>query len=268
MASFSERHGYQPDRSRLHQVGQMDGRLRNAIWNFLSEHYLGSGDALRPNAMLLTLWTKVAGKPADELEILPMKRFRPWYFKASWNEVYDVLECCLQWGQQEQNITAANAILAREGSGYRFVAGVIMPIVNDEELAEVEAVVEHVGPFDAASEHIKQAVRLFRDRDNPDYRNAIKESISAVESAVRVASEDPKADIEKGLQKLAVHSQLKQAWSNLYNWTSDESGVRHAMKGTPQVGLGEARYMIVASLAFFALICSAFINYLVERDQS
>ena len=238
----------------------MDDRLRNAIWNFLREHCLKSDDPAYPNELHLTLWIDVAGKPAEQVKYRPMRRLRPWYFEAGWNEVYDVLECCLQWGQREQNITAANAILAREGSGYRFVGGVIMPVIDDEEMAEVEAVVEHVGPFDAASEHIKQAIRLFRDRDNPDYRNAIKESISAVESAVRIASQDPKADIEKGLQKLGVHPQLKQAWTNLYNWTSDESGVRHAMKGTPQVGLAEARYMVV--------ICSAFINYLVEHDQS
>ena len=36
MISFSERHGYKPVcRSQLHQFGEMDYRLRNAIWNFL-----------------------------------------------------------------------------------------------------------------------------------------------------------------------------------------------------------------------------------------
>ena len=44
----------------------------------------------------------------------------------------------------------------------------------------------------------------------------------------------------------------------MYNWTSDEDGVRHAIKGAPQVGLSEASYMVVA--------CSAFVNYLVVKS--
>ena len=88
-------------------------------------------------------------------------------------------------------------------------------------------------PFHGASQHITQAVALLSDRSMSDFRNAIKESISAVESAVQAAAGDPKVDIEKGLQKLGLHHQLKQAWSNMYNWTSDEDGVRHGIKGAP-----------------------------------
>ena len=103
----------------------------------------------------------------------------------------------------------------------------------------------------------KQAVDHLSDRGNPDARNVIKESISAVESAVKVASEDPKADIEKGSKELGLHSQLEQAWKNMYNWTSDEGGVRHGKEEISQVGLPEARYMVVAS--------SAFVNYLIAK---
>ena len=39
MVNFSERHGYRPDRSRLHQLEEVDVRLRNAIWNFLMERF-------------------------------------------------------------------------------------------------------------------------------------------------------------------------------------------------------------------------------------
>ena len=45
----------------------------------------------------------------------------------------------------------------------------------------------------------------------------------------------------------------------MYNWTSDEDGVRHGIKEAPQVGLPEARYMVVA--------CSAFVNYLVANSS-
>ena len=44
----------------------------------------------------------------------------------------------------------------------------------------------------------------------------------------------------------------------MYNWTSDEGGVRHGKEEISQVGLPEARYMVVAS--------SAFVNYLIAKD--
>ena len=158
----------------------------------------------------------------------------------------------------EHEKSDANAILRREGAAYRFIGGAIVPITNDDELAEVEDALQHTGPFDVASQHIRQAVTLLRDRENLDARNAIKESISAVESAIGAASGDPKLGVVKGIRNLGMHSQLEQAWINMYNWTSDEDGIRHGAKETPQVGLAEARYMVVA--------CSAFVNYLVARD--
>ena len=185
--------------------------------------------------------------------------FRPWYLKARWNEDYDVLEHLLRKRRVKDDTSEANTMLSREGSAYRFVGDVIVPITDDGELAVVEAVAQLSAPFQGASQHVKQAVTLLGDRDNPDFRNAIKESISAVESAFKAAARDPKVDIEKGLQKLVGHHQLKQAWNNMYNWTSDEDGVLHAIKGAPQVGLPEARYMVVA--------CSAFVNYLVVKSN-
>ena len=271
MVSFSERYSYKPARSRLHQLEEMDDRLRNAIWNFLLERFLVKESVHGVYELVRSVWTEVVGGRSDEL---PSKDdafltlvssspaidfFRTWYLKASWNEVYDVLEHLLRKHQVKKNTSDANALLSREGSAYRFVGNVIAPITADEELGVVEEVAQLSDPFHGASQHITQAVTLLSDRSMPDYRNAIKESISAVESAVQAAAGDPKVDIEKGLQKLGLHHQLKQAWNNMYNWTSDEDGVRHGIKGAPQVGISEARYMVVA--------CSAFVNYLVVKSS-
>ena len=134
----------------------------------------------------------------------------------------------------------------------------LSPITSEEELEAIESAAQLPDPFHGASEHIAQAVTLLSNRSTPDFRNAIKESISAVESAVRVAVGDEGVDIDKGLEKLALHNQLGQAWKNMFNWTSDEDGVRHGTRGTPQVGLSEARYMVVT--------CSAFVNYLAVKS--
>ena len=228
-------------------------------------YYFTSGHGHNSGMLLSRVWMDVVGKPYDNLlvtgtffEKRALRLVREWYFKASWYDIYDILQYLLSSSPHKRERDEANALLRREGSAYRFIGSVMAPITNDEELAEVDAAIQHSGPFHLASEHIEQAVTLLSDLDNPDVRNAIKESISAVESAVTVASGDKKADIEKGLRKLKLHSQLAQAWINMYNWTSDEEGLRHAMKEPPHVRLAEARCMVVA--------CSAFVNYLIARN--
>jgi hypothetical protein len=43
----------------------------------------------------------------------------------------------------------------------------------------------------------------------------------------------------------------------LYGYTSDDSGIRHAILDQPTVGFDEAKFMIVS--------CSAFVNYLIAK---
>ena len=271
MASFSERYGYKPNRSQLHQHEDMDDRLRNTIWNFLMSRYLsarsGYSGGIRVYEVVRSVWTEVAGGRSDNVpgsdgynRVAAVRFFREWYFAVTWNEAYDTLEHLLSMGQSS-DVEAVNAMLGKEGSAYRFVNGGLVPITGAEELDTVETATQLSGQFHGASQHIAQAVRLLGDRENPDFRNALKESISAVESAVQAVVGDANTSIEKGLERIEGHSQLKQAWKNMYNWTSDEDGIRHGIGvgRTPQVGLPEARYMVVS--------CSAFVNYLVAKSS-
>jgi hypothetical protein len=52
---------------------------------------------------------------------------------------------------------------------------------------------------------------LLSDRQKPDYRNSIKESISAVESAAKIISGDPKIDMSKVLSMLEKARKLNGA---------------------------------------------------------
>ena len=263
MASFSERHGYKP---RVLQFEMMDVRLRNAIWNFLWDHFFTGQIPYYRSKLLRRIWGNFLGKLYVDLsDALQNNRdahidfIREWYFCAEWYEIYDIMEFILGKSLSKETRDELNSVLSREGSAYRFVGGVIIPLTNAEELTEVETALQHRGQFHVAAQHIKQAVDHLGDRKNPDARNVIKESISAVESAVGVASGDQNASIAKALNKLGLHPQLEQAWKNMYNWTSIEDGVRHGAKEIPLVGLSEARYMMVA--------CSAFVNYLVSKDS-
>jgi hypothetical protein len=55
----------------------------------------------------------------------------------------------------------------------------------------------------------------------------------------------------------AFHPAFKEAIIKLYGWTSDEGGIRHAIKDADKVERADAQFMLVA--------CSAFVNYLFAR---
>jgi hypothetical protein len=70
----------------------------------------------------------------------------------------------------------------KEVSAYRFVNGVIAKITDQVEIDEIDRALESTR--DPVRTHLRRALELLSDRESPDYRNSIKESISAVESLV------------------------------------------------------------------------------------
>lgn len=103
---------------------------------------------------------------------------------------------------------------------------------------------------------------MLSDKKKPDYRNSIKESISAVESLAKIITKNDKTTLGQALKEIEskhnIPSSLKTAFSALYGYTSDEGGIRHSLIETGvTVDIEEARFMLIA--------CSAFINYLISK---
>jgi hypothetical protein len=71
------------------------------------------------------------------------------------------------------------------------------------------------------------------DRKTPDFRNSIKESISAVEALCIVITDDSKTTLGQALTIIEkvhkIHPALKKSFTSLYGFTSDSSGIRHAL---------------------------------------
>ena len=57
--------------------------------------------------------------------------------------------------------------------------------------------------------------------------------------------------------KVGLHGALKASLSNLYGYTSDEDGIRHAMLEKPDITFNDAKFLPVS--------CSAFVNYITEK---
>ena len=111
--------------------------------------------------------------------------------------------------------------------------------------------------------HLQSSVDLFSDRKNPDYRNSIKESISAVEAVCQIITGEEKATLGQALKKLEekgieLHEALRKSFSNLYGYTSDADGIRHALLEESTLDFDDAKFFMLVS-------CSAFVNYLAAK---
>lgn len=155
-----------------------------------------------------------------------------------------------------------NRILEDEVSAYRIVDRLVIPITNKAELETIQETMHT--QFEPVNRHIKKALVLFADRKKPDYENSIKESISAVESicCIITGQTGGTATLGKTIKKLKdngvhIHSAMESAFSSLYGYTSDETGIRHGGIDFTKAPSEDAKYMLVS--------CSAFVNYLIEK---
>jgi AbiJ N-terminal domain 4 len=88
-----------------------------------------------------------------------------------------------------------NEVLEREKSTYRFIEGKLARITNEVEMQELEQAARHGDRFAPVAEHVRTTLELYSKKLQPDYRNSIKESISAVESAAKIITGQQKATL-------------------------------------------------------------------------
>jgi len=254
--TFSQAHGYVEYPTDI-QVKSLDERLRIDLWNYVSGNYLNP--QIANPIPLHRIWTDYLGRLIDDYyppglfdEIRRAVIAGPWY------GVYDLI----QWLTQNtlpgypSPSDDFNRILASNRADHRIVERHVVAITNETELAAITSAIGTAST--PAGNHIKNALALFANRDSPNFGKSIQESISAAESAAQEL-----AGVTKPLgEALAVvrkqgHSDLHPAlingWKNLYGFTSDSGGIRHAADPTttpPSQALAQ----------YFLVTCSAFVN--------
>jgi hypothetical protein len=284
--SFSERYGYKSVRDVI-QIESMDEALKNGIWSLLMIHcwdranYTDSGGYGRGGyfisnnsnkelyGLCVKLWFNYYKKPLDSLDSDWSKVsgwFRSVFFKGEWYEAYDFIEfVSANFVHHKFNKDAfyngCNHLFEKEMSAYRFINGLITRITEKEEIHAIEKALEsQSGPVIT---HIRRSLELLSDRNSPDYRNSIKESISAVESLVAQVIGVNTGTLGQLIKKLdaeiGLHPALKTAFSSLYGFTSDEGGVRHALMDKDKNDFHDAKFMLV--------VCSSFINYVEGKSE-
>lgn len=179
----------------------------------------------------------------------------------NWSNKYRFIEYLVskKLGEYERFSQDINLALEKEHSGYRLVEGQFFSISNEEELQTIRDVFNSPSEWGNVEIHMKSAIRLFSDLDEPNYRNSIKEAISAVEAACKSKVKKQKTTLGKALGELEAKYNLpkniKNAMDQLYGFTNNHGGIRHSIDDKNiEVTQNEAKFMIIT--------CSAFVNYL------
>lgn len=258
--TFSQRYGYEEVRDTL-QIEEIDQNLKTAIWNdlylFLLKNYTNLTDKNYTQRMIF--WTKFVKGRVDQIPPDLFAGIENWYWhEAEFNEIYDFIEFEASKGHLEAVTDKLNETLAKHNSGYRLINNKIVRITSNEELHEIKTAIN--SPIEEINEHLKRALLHFSDRESPDYGNSIKESISAVECLCRKLTN--KQELGKALGQLEkkglkLNNQLKTGLNNIYQYTNSEGGIRHALMDEVNVEHEDARFMLV--------MCSSFVNYLLEK---
>ena len=299
--TFSQRNGYEalPEPMKLKQLSpDLRRELSYAVCKFLSDigpteqtgleaYYGQSQDRNRRESLIRENFIKCVLKrflKTTESKIetdfdldSPSKYFEQYLTEESFNRVLDLLEIMFsementysQTGCRFVFIEEIKSLLDKHASAYwldisqhpcKFVAR-----TSREEGEAIQQAIEiiHQGGMNGAVAHLRKAAKSINVGEHAD---SIRESIHAVESVARTIDLDASKTLGPALSslrkhRLLQHEALTKAFQQLYGYTCDEQGIRHALldKSAADVGLEEAIFMFGA--------CASFAGYLTQKHR-
>lgn len=192
--------------------------------------------------------------------------------KNAWYKKLDIIEVSIRYLREKGRndykindctnrfISALNSAFERLHFAYRIVDDEIVEINSQEEIQSIETALKEAP--ENIKEHLSRALENYAKRPEGDYRNSIKESISAVEAWCREKTGEN--TLGAALNRLesngiVIPPILKQAFDKLYAYTNQkDTGIRHALMDTSYVPQAEeAMFMLVS--------CCTFLNYLNRK---
>lgn len=270
---FSQRYGYMKVEDVI-QVEDLNDEARIAIWNVIHKNLdLGSGAPVNDAySFMRAIWTDYLNNSADTIPLLWASSrgslsmtgiLKNLIFKDNWYAVFDMVEFLIEnvsIMRKPSLSEALNKAFRKHGVAYTIINYLVTPISSEIEVQGIQEAIAN-SP-ESSGLHFERALELMADREQPDYRNSIKESISAIESLCKRITEDDKGTLGKCLNQIEkqgyIHPAMKQAFTQLYGYTSDQGGIRHALSDdSHEPSLEDARFMLIA--------CSAFSNYLLSK---
>lgn len=192
--------------------------------------------------------------------------------ELEWYEKLDVFEWTFRYlfchlksehiQSLKESIQCLNKELERHHYAYRIINGLFVEICSDIEIQCIDKALECED--DNIKTHLHRAISsISPSNNNPDYRNSIKESISAVGSYFR--SNFGGTTLGEAIRELKkkhpnkIHRFILDSITNLYTYTNQpDTGIRHELLSQDYIPThSDAIFMLVNS-------CNT-INYLTSK---
>ena len=271
--SFSQAQGLEPLPIQL-ELGQLNRETRVDFWNAfyaVDSKHRSRFDQIDGvwQGILSRIHSRHFREPLDELNFhfrdVEM-RYKNLFLDEPYNEVFDLLLFLLRLPTMPVTFKA-EIKYAFETNRLAYVLDMtdpvtIYPAVTPEEGRTILEAVQELNDhgLKGARNHLIQSATFL---NQGHWAKSVQESISAVESVgVQIA---PKGNTlgaalkNLSQQGISVHPALNEGFGNLYGYTSNEQGVRHALldQGQSNVGQDEAVFMLGA--------CASFASYLWRK---
>ena len=254
-------------------LGEMPKAFRTGVWTeifrFLEKHQKQHGHPpfFPPcETLIIHVWVRGFQRPIDDIPTYPegiMHDIRNVVMQGPFNRVFDILTVMAR-SQAYPDLLDVIAEQLREHqmAYYLDTSGppTFMPQSSPQEGEAVRAAMGVLveSGMGGARAHLQKAAEAI---NGGQFADAIRESIHAVESVAKVISGNAKTTLKPALVELEkqglTHKALATGFANLYGYTSDEKGIRHASLGgdNANVGQEEAVFMFGACASFCGYLC-------------
>lgn len=273
--TFSQRHGHEPMPERL-DLEQLPKRARTLLWDVLYQYTRrqmdqnGNWKYRRQWEMIFeelsTEHHQLTLEEADGIDIFDaIHRCKQSIYDEPFNRVLDLVERIMRHRSCPDVFCNDMALaFSKAQLPYTVVLSeqpTIVPAFSEEEGKAISAGLHDTGiaGLSGARAYLKKAAEQIR---RGEFRDSVRESICAVESACRRLKEKDMTNAVRALERDGmVHPALGSAFVKLYGYASNEEGVRHALKESDKTNVRreEAAFMLSA--------CAAFCSYLVQKTR-
>jgi hypothetical protein len=275
--AFEQAEGVKPLPTQL-QLKEVSPALRAAVWDLIYkemqrdaysesntfETYIGGNW----RAILEYRHTNLLHRPTDEFDSrweTVVNEIKNLIMRGDYAQFFGFLQYVMRHPECPRLFSKrVDGALKFAHAAYRVIdRTTIVPVGSDAERKTIERAFTDLASaeFHGARQHLRTAAEQLAVGHVSD---SIRESIHAVESAVRVLEQD--ANFSKALAKLdakvKINGALKAGFNRLYGFTNDEKGLRHALLDAPAANVDEvdALFMIGA--------CAAFVSYLINKSRN
>ncbi len=277
--TFSQAQGYEEVPGPL-RLGELPDEARVRIWNAIYSSILIDKRNSPYNSECGHLWTNILYSKHILYDVLPLDEhtlpflndsdlLRNEILEKPFNKVFDLVQFVMRNQYCPDGFVRAMQRAFKESRlAYTIDESdppTILPAVTETEgevVSETLQLLRQAGLAGSAAHLAKASECIMRN----DWAGSVRESMNAVESVARQLAPGASRTLGPALAALEkdgrLHPALKEAFSKLYGYTSDEQGIRHPLldNAHPNVGMDEALFMLGA--------CASFASYLWRRHEA